>query len=184
MSKYSNEANVAIMETVDLESSEAVRVAKKEFDEDADLKRKRGKRRIHPVNGHKFKATILRQPSFCSHCHGFIWGFGKQGYKCQECTCVVHKRCHESVVTMCAGIKDESLSGGRPDIDVPHRFAVRHYKRPTFCDHCGSMIYGIYRQGCRCEACKMNVHKRCQQNVANNCGINQKQLAKTIEVED
>lgn len=29
--------------------------------------------RIHQVYGHKFRATLLRQPSFCSHCHKFIW---------------------------------------------------------------------------------------------------------------
>lgn len=29
-------------------------------------------------------------------------------------------------------------------------------------------------------ACNMNVHKRCQKNVANNCGINSKQLAETL----
>ena len=28
-----------------------------------------------------------------------------------------------------------------------------------------------------CAACNMNVHKRCQKNVANNCGINTKEMA-------
>ncbi|RWS17750.1 calcium-independent protein kinase C-like protein, partial [Dinothrombium tinctorium] len=72
------------------------------------------------------------------------------------------------------------LSGSRFNINVPHRFVVHSYKRPTFCDHCGSMLYGLIRQGLQCEACNMNVHKRCQKNVANNCGINPKQLAETL----
>lgn len=29
--------------------------------------------------------------------------------------------------------------------------------------------------------CSMNVHKRCQKNVANNCGINTKQMAQILD---
>ncbi|XP_077522615.1 calcium-independent protein kinase C-like [Amblyomma americanum] len=140
--------------------------------------------KVHQVNGHKFMATLLRQPSFCSHCHGFIWGLGKQGYQCQVCTCVVHKRCHQDVVTKCPNMKensdDECAAGSRFNINVPHRFIAQTFTRPTFCDHCGSLLYGLFRQGLHCKACNINAHKRCQKNVANNCGINAVQMAEVL----
>ncbi|XP_071453583.1 protein kinase C isoform X2 [Hetaerina americana] len=161
----------------------------REFKERQGFNRRRGamRRRVHQVNGHKFMATFLRQPTFCSHCREFIWGLGKQGYQCQVCTCVVHKRCHQFVVTKCPGMKDSTQEeqptqgqGQRFNVNMPHRFVVHNYKRFTFCDHCGSLLYGLFRQGLQCEACNMNVHKRCQKNVANNCGINTKQLAQIL----
>ena len=33
----------------------------------------------------------------------------------------------------------------------------------------------------RVSACKMNVHKRCHRNVANNCGINAKEMAQRLK---
>ncbi|XP_042884672.1 calcium-independent protein kinase C-like [Penaeus japonicus] len=166
-------------------------VRPREFRERQGFNRRRNamRRRVHQVNGHKFMATFLRQPTFCSHCREFIWGLGKQGYQCQVCTCVVHKRCHQSVVTRCPGSKSEtineepSVQGScqpRFNVNVPHRFSVHSYKRFTFCDHCGSLLYGLIRQGLQCEVCNMNVHKRCQKNVANNCGIDVKQLSEIL----
>ncbi|XP_065200537.1 protein kinase C-like isoform X1 [Planococcus citri] len=157
-----------------------------EFKERQGFNRRRGamRRRVHQFNGHKFMATFLRQPTFCSHCREFIWGLGKQGYQCQVCTCVVHKRCHRSVLTKCPGMKDEQMvddKSQRFSVNVPHRFVVHSYKRFTFCDHCGSLLYGLIRQGLQCEVCSMNVHKRCQKNVANNCGINVRHLAELLD---
>ncbi|KAG9336618.1 hypothetical protein JZ751_002965 [Albula glossodonta] len=142
------------------------------------------RRKIHQVNGHKFMSTFLRQPTFCCHCKEFIWGvFGKQGYQCQVCTCVVHKRCHQLVVTTCPRMKkpakEETTNQGF-SINVPHKFNVHNYKVPTFCDHCGSLLWGIVKQGLHCKICKMNVHIRCKGNVAPSCGVNSVELGKKL----
>ncbi|KAJ8341308.1 hypothetical protein SKAU_G00335990 [Synaphobranchus kaupii] len=142
------------------------------------------RRKIHQVNGHKFMSTFLRQPTFCCHCKEFIWGvFGKQGYQCQVCTCVVHKRCHQHVVTTCPRMKKpakEEITNPGFSINVPHKFSVHNYKVPTFCDHCGSLLWGIVKQGLHCKICKMNVHIRCKGNVAPSCGVNSVELAKKL----
>eukprot|EP00090_Calanus_glacialis_P010800 TRINITY_DN1926_c0_g2_i1.p1 TRINITY_DN1926_c0_g2~~TRINITY_DN1926_c0_g2_i1.p1 ORF type:complete len:750 (+),score=136.45 TRINITY_DN1926_c0_g2_i1:140-2389(+) len=141
------------------------------------------RRRVHQVNGHKFMAVYLKQPTFCSHCRDFIWGIGKQGYQCQVCVCVVHKRCHEMIITRCPGVQEstEDNTGARFKINVPHRFDVHNFLKFTWCDHCGSLLYGLTKQGLQCKVCQMNVHKRCKDNVANTCGINPRLMADILQ---
>lgn len=162
------------------------------------LNRRRGavRRKVHIVNEHRFMATILKQPTFCSHCKDFIWGvFGRHGYQCQVCLLVTHKRCHQLVVTSCPGVKNDdkkdsfalssansTSTGSRFGMNIPHTFETHNFMKPTFCAHCGSLLYGIYRQGLLCvhEHCGVTIHHRCLKNVPNNCGVDQKQLAETL----
>jgi len=33
----------------------------------------------------------------------------------------------------------------------PHSLNVHSYKGPTFCDFCGEMLFGLVRQGLKCD---------------------------------
>ena len=88
-------------------------------------------------------------------------------------------------------------------INVPHRFRMHNYFRPTFCDHCGTLLAGLFRQGMKCSGraenelptapftlsfvfffclvCGANCHKRCQLKVPNLCGVNEKLLSEALQ---
>lgn len=51
----------------------------------------------------------------------------------------------------------------------PHMLVVHSYKTPNFCDYCGEMLFGLVRQGLKCEGCGGNFHKRCAFKIPNNC---------------
>ncbi|KAK7082803.1 Serine/threonine-protein kinase D1 [Halocaridina rubra] len=64
------------------------------------------------------------------------------------------------------------MSAHNPVEDVqirPHMLYVHSYKTPTFCDFCGEMLWGLVRQGLKCEGCGLNFHKRCAYKIPNNC---------------
>nr|BAE25785.1 unnamed protein product [Mus musculus] len=140
--------------------------------------------KIHYIKNHEFIATFFGQPTFCSVCKEFVWGLNKQGYKCRQCNAAIHKKCIDKIIGRCTGTatnsRDTIFQKERFNIDMPHRFKVYNYMSPTFCDHCGSLLWGLVKQGLKCEDCGMNVHHKCREKVANLCGINQKLLAEAL----
>uniref|UniRef100_A0A8D3D4F3 Protein kinase C n=1 Tax=Scophthalmus maximus TaxID=52904 RepID=A0A8D3D4F3_SCOMX len=140
--------------------------------------------KVHVVKCHEFSATFFPQPTFCSVCKEFVWGLNKQGYQCRECNAAIHKKCIDKVIAKCTGSavnsKETMIHKERFKIDMPHRFRVHNYKSPTFCEHCGTLLWGLDKQGLKCEECCMNVHHKCQGKVANLCGVNQKLMAEAL----
>ncbi|VDK53282.1 unnamed protein product, partial [Anisakis simplex] len=51
----------------------------------------------------------------------------------------------------------------------PHNLYVHSYKSPTFCDFCGELLFGLVKQGLKCQGCGLNYHKRCASKIPNNC---------------
>ncbi|VDM91679.1 unnamed protein product [Onchocerca ochengi] len=65
---------------------------------------RRGARRwkkFYHVNGHRFQAKRLNRRVQCFFCNDYIWGLGRQGYRCADCRLCVHKKCHRAVRQPC-----------------------------------------------------------------------------------
>ncbi|KAI6652677.1 PKC-alpha-beta-gamma [Oopsacas minuta] len=127
----------------------------------------REKKRVQKRN-HLFELHFFKQPTYCAHCHQFIYGCGKQGFHCLRCSYAIHRHCVELVAFKCPKFEMESE---HPDVKQ-HDFRITNYSKFTFCDHCGQMLYGLYKQGYQCQGkvCGMNVHSYCREFVANLCG--------------
>eukprot|EP00117_Sycon_ciliatum_P024569 scpid30854/ scgid1514/ Protein kinase C alpha type len=135
-------------------------------------KRRRGavkKKQVHDVKGHLFQSRFFRTPSHCAQCKETIWGLKKNsGYQCTICSFAVHERCHEDVSFACPG--SHAVDEIPDEAQNPHKFSIKTFSTPTYCDHCGGMVYGLFHQGMQCSACEMNVHKDCQDRVPRLCG--------------
>lgn len=65
---------------------------------------------------------------------------------------------------------DKPRKGKRPSFTKPHSFRIHQYMHPKWCDICHAFMWGLMRQGMKCQDCGLNVHKHCVKDVESNCG--------------
>uniref|UniRef100_A0AAX7V5K3 Protein kinase C n=1 Tax=Astatotilapia calliptera TaxID=8154 RepID=A0AAX7V5K3_ASTCA len=64
----------------------------------------------------------------------------------------------------------------------PHSLAVQSYRTPTFCHHCGEMLWGLVRQGLKCDGCGLDFHKRCALQLPSNCSRARRQVSTSFSL--
>ncbi|XP_062416747.1 protein kinase D4 isoform X2 [Pungitius pungitius] len=64
----------------------------------------------------------------------------------------------------------------------PHALVVHSYRTPTFCHHCGEMLWGLVRQGLKCDGCGLDFHKRCAFLLTNDCSRARRQVSTSLSL--
>uniref|UniRef100_UPI0037E869DB protein kinase D4 isoform X1 n=1 Tax=Semicossyphus pulcher TaxID=241346 RepID=UPI0037E869DB len=64
----------------------------------------------------------------------------------------------------------------------PHSLVVYSYRTPTFCHHCGEMLWGLVRQGLKCDGCGLDFHKRCAFQLPNDCSRARRQVSASLSL--
>ncbi|XP_053199492.1 serine/threonine-protein kinase D3-like [Scomber japonicus] len=64
----------------------------------------------------------------------------------------------------------------------PHTLLVHSYRSPTFCHHCGEMLWGLVRQGLKCDGCGLDFHKRCAYLLPNDCSRARRQVSTSLSL--
>ncbi|VDM33352.1 unnamed protein product [Hydatigera taeniaeformis] len=65
---------------------------------------KRWNKKFYHLKGHNFLARRFNKNAVCAYCGDRIWGLGQQGYKCNACKLLIHKRCAPSVDFQCGEV--------------------------------------------------------------------------------
>lgn len=72
-------------------------------------------RKLYLVNGHIFQAKRFNRRAFCAFCRDRIWGLGRQGFKCNQCKLLVHKKCHKLVQRPCSSEQHDEARDARDE---------------------------------------------------------------------
>ncbi|ORY37602.1 kinase-like protein [Rhizoclosmatium globosum] len=108
----------------------------------------------------------------CAVCAEFLTS--AQGYQCQSCKYLCHKKCQPRVpikcITLASGADDEPDEIAHLYHRIPHRW-TDDTVGVSWCAHCGQLL-PVTKRGCKkCGECGVSAHSNCSLLVPDACGM-------------
>jgi len=84
---------------------------------------------MDPYETHNFITKSYKRPTHCDFCGDTIWGLGREGVKCTDCSFRAHRKCAKQIKQFCSKIPDviiDQLDGDEDPDTVIISTSVEH----------------------------------------------------------
>lgn len=138
---------------------------------------------VFEQHGHQFIQKQFYSIMRCALCGDFL---PYNGYQCQDCKFLCHKRCYEKVITKCISKSSTDIDPDELKINhrIPHRFEHVSNRGTNWCCHCGYLLPWGRKNVLKCGECATMCHSSCSHLVPDFCGMSMEtanQILKTIK---
>jgi classical protein kinase C len=138
---------------------------------------------VFEQHGHQFVQKQFYNIMRCALCGDFL---PYNGYQCQDCKFLCHKKCYEKVITKCISKSSTDLDPDELKLNhrIPHRFDHVSNKGTNWCCHCGYLLPWGRKNVLKCKECETMCHVECSHLVPDFCGMSMEtanEILKTIK---
>lgn len=125
---------------------------------------------IYEQHGHQFAQKQFYSIMRCALCGEFL---PYNGYQCQDCKFLCHKKCYQKVITKCISKSSTDIDPDELKLNhrIPHRFEHVSNRGTNWCCHCGYILPWGRKNVLKCSECDTMCHSQCSHLVPDFCGM-------------
>ncbi|CCH45344.1 classical protein kinase C [Wickerhamomyces ciferrii] len=134
---------------------------------------------VYEQHGHQFVQKQFYSIMRCALCAEFL---PYNGYQCQDCKFLCHKKCYQKVITKCISKSSTDIDPDELKLNhrIPHRFEHVSNRGTNWCCHCGNLLPWGRKNVLKCCECDIMCHTSCSHLVPDFCGMSMETANKIL----
>lgn len=134
---------------------------------------------VYEQHGHQFTQKQFYSIMRCALCGEFL---PYNGYQCQDCKFLCHKKCYQKVITKCISKSSTDIDPDELKLNhrIPHRFEHVSNRGTNWCCHCGYILPWGRKNVLKCGECDTMCHSQCSHLVPDFCGMSMETANKIL----